>query len=740
MRRKFREWYSIKRAKNPSAIVLIFILLLNILFIMVSATFLSNMPLENNKDMGFFEAAYSTVTMILDAGCISNVIKEVGEANVVLAIGCLIIVMLGMVIFTGAVIGYVTNYISSFIENTNGGTKPVHVSNHVVVLNWNTRASEIINDLLFYNKNKEKQVVIVLVNSNKEEIEKEIAERLSDTVKHENKKVKEAFEKLPWLKRKIAVRKNRFKNTVSFIVREGDVFSAMQLHAISLEQARSIIILGNDVNNMVCKYEKQGRLEESEKGNSQTIKTLMQVADITAADDSADRQKIIVEITDDWTWALVDKIIKRKEKGEKCNIVPVRVNQVLGQILAQFSLMPELNLAYSDLFSNKGDTFFTAHHEKEPDDVFIPRYLESHRHAIPLAIMESRGKHYGFFAAEEQDDIQRTSLPIETDYSLKLNKEYWIERKNIIILGHNSKFDDIMQGFESFFGEWSYTNQVDENGKKRIVDKEDDILHVVVVDEKANLEKMDFDKYHFSVKPVAASIYDRDIIYKAINDFIDSNIEDTSILILSDDTAVNEEIDSKALANLVYVQDIVKERVEKGLNTDVESMDIVVEIVNPKHHEIVKSYSVNNVVISNRYISKMMTQIGEKEELFNFYTDILHYDSSDESDADAQGVEDVKDVKDDNKEEIPVYSSKEIYIKKVDSFFDELPAPSSAYEFVRALYAASVDPSIPVQKRNPTIALGYVKPGGKMFLFCGDQAETKVELEHGDKLIVFSNH
>ena len=45
MRRKLREWYSIKRAKNPSAIVLIFILLLNILFI----SFIWNRSITDNR-------------------------------------------------------------------------------------------------------------------------------------------------------------------------------------------------------------------------------------------------------------------------------------------------------------------------------------------------------------------------------------------------------------------------------------------------------------------------------------------------------------------------------------------------------------------------------------------------------------------------------------------------------------------------------------------------------------------
>lgn len=239
------------------------------------------------------------------------------------------------------------------------------------------------------------------------------------------------------------------------------------------------------------------------------------------------------------------------------------------------------------------------------------------------------------------------------------------------------------------------------------------------MDDKTHLEKMDYyRKYPFVIDTVAAEIYDKDLICSTIDNFVSSNIEDTSVLILSDDSALNENIDANALANLVYVQDIINEKKKKIPNFDVESIDVIVEIIDPKHHDAVNNYSVNNVVISNRYISKMITQIGEKSALFDFYTDILTYDSGDTD----------------------VYESKEIYIKKVRRFFNEVPKPTTADKFIRAVYNAAVDDSIPLNKQNPSIVLGYVKPGARMVLFSGDQSNIEVNLDVNDKLIIFSNH
>lgn len=701
--RKFKEWFSIQLAKHPARVVLLAILLFNVIFFISSALVIKALALKGTEEMSLFEAAFYTVTMILDAGCIQFVIADIGESGTAIAIICLVIILIGMVSFTGAVIGYVTNYISNFIDNSNSGMRRLKISYHLVILNWNTRASEIINDLLFCRK---KQKVVVLVGGRKKEIQKEIEERIMDTIHRENNALLARCRKLG-LRKYFVYFHEKLRNNLTVILREGDVFSAKQLHDISIERARSVVILGNDVNNSICQYGNRERIEENGRGNAQTVKTLMQVADITAAEYSFDDQKIIVEISDDWTWELVQRIINYKQVLGKCNIVPVRVNQVLGQILSQFSLMPELNLVYKELFSNEGATFFVEEKKILDENDYITTYLKNHRSAIPLTTLASNERDYFVYAAGSEKDIQKTCERSDIGFTVKLNRNYWIEKKSVIILGHNSKSKDIMQGFCAFRDEWNYR------------DKSDEILNIIVIDDEQSLEKMNYYKeYPFVTETISASVYDEARICSAIERFVDANEDDTSILILSDDSALSENIDAKALANLVYVQDIISAKKNKDSNFDVESIDVIVEILDPKHHDIVSSYSVDNVVISNRYISKMITQIGEKEAIFDFYTDILTYDI----------------------EESEEFESKEVYTKKVSAFFEELPGECTEEELIRAVWNASVDPEIPKEKQNPTVVLGYVRPGGRITLFEGDQSYRKVKLEKNDKIIVFTNH
>jgi hypothetical protein len=427
------------------------------------------------------------------------------------------------------------------------------------------------------------------------------------------------------------------------------------------------------------------------------------VAQITAAEDSADDQQIIVEVDDDWTLSLVNKIISHKMRKGKCNIVPVAINKILGQIISQFSIMPELNMVYATLFSNKNAAFYVRREDTQPqsENEFIGNYLNNHLHAVPLTWMSGNdGTPNGFYMAGQEAHIsQEDVIHRDVGYSVSLNPNYYFREKNVVILGHNSKSAAIMEGFNAFRNEWQKPDSPE-------------ILNVIVIDEEKHLEKHNYYRqYPYVKKVITADIFEKELICDSINAFVDANTEDTSVLILSDDAVPNEEIDANALTYLIYVQDIISRRLAQNPDFDVKRMDIVIEIINPKNYDVMHHYNAENIVISNRYISKMVTQIGEKEALFDFYKDILTYDE----------------------EAAEKFVSKELYIKKVSEFFTELPAPCLAVDFIRAVYDASPE-------ENKSIVLGYISSGGKITLFEGNQADIQVSLTDKDKLIIYSNH
>ncbi len=718
---KLKKWTSVMMIKHPRKMVLTAIVLLNVLLVILAAVIISHLAPSSLEDRGLWASAFYTVSMILDAGCIEYVIVDVGHSGVAIIVSCLVIVIVGMITFTGCVIGYITTLISGMIDSANSNSRRLYTYNHTIILNWNNRASEIVNDLIYC---EHPQQVVVLVPENKEQVEAEIANRLADTVAREEKELQACLAEMQrdgasWLARHQYAHSNRIRNKMTVIVREGDTFATKQLMDISLDRAKTIIILNRDEHISACRYASQEHREHREKGNSTTIKTLVLVAEITAAESSADNQKIIVEVEDPWTHALVNKVIRHKENLGKCNIVAVPVDRLLGQILSQFSIMPELNRVYNELFSNRGAEFYSIQADiAEVHD--LSDYLKDHFHAVPLTRIQAKtGLNY-YYMADKSADPEHRSNWTDPGVTVACNPKYWIPRRNVLILGHNSKTRALMDAFQAFRAEWNPTAEQ----HARLGTDGRDVLNIAVLDEEKSLERMNYYQDYPYVKTYdPVEIFDEDRIKDAINTFIDDEDGDTGILILSDDTVMAEDMDAQALTYLIYVQEVLAERRAAMGGKDTERVDIVVEILNPKNYDVVHSYSVDYVVISNRYISKLLMQIGEKQPLFEFYTDILTYDVPNRED----------------------YVSKELYIKRIGDYLSDVDEnwnlQCSAASLIRAVYRASIDLSEQLGADHTALVLGYIdEKTRKMVIFSGDQTKCKVDLHADDKLIVFSNH
>ena len=696
------EWESVRFSRKPHNMMLILILAVNVIVLLLAAWVVSALAIRGNEGMGFFTAVYNTFTMILDAGCIESIISDPASANIVLVIFCLVVIVICMITFTGALIGYATNVVSNLIENANANSIKLRISNHVAVLGWNTRASEIINDLLYC---KDKQKVVVLSDGDREQILQEVEERLADTLERENAVIEESVRQKNWLARKIYLFRHKLRNNVEVIVREGDVFSAVHLNNIQLDKAKAIIILGKDLRSAI--REGASSEEETEKGDSRTVKTLIQVVEIASNITSADNQKVVVEIENEWTADLVDKIIRAKLNLEKCRVVPFQVHTVMGQLLSQFSLMPELNKVYSSLFSNKGTSFF-ARPTPYPDNSidFAENYLNTHRKALPLLFIKDEMTHEVFFyyMADSDRDIDAASDKATDTCALSLNRNYWLPEKHVLILGSNSKIHNVMDGYENFCKEWTNAEHPQ-------------IVHLTIVDDEDNLRRANYyQQYRFVEGCIPARIIERDKIASIIKDFVYAHPDNSSILILSDDTVPDDDIDAKMMTFLIYAKDVITRA--RANKRDVNfNVDIIAEVLDPRHVDLVRSYDVDNVVISNRYISKMVTQISEDFARYNLYADIMDYDEM----------------------ETAEYDGIEIYIKKAGEYFDELPPKNtpvdtvirSVYEASRRFWGSDLDFAM---------LLGYIDTRGKVTLFGGARDQQTVTLTAEDKLIIFSNH
>jgi len=578
------------------------------------------------------------------------------------------------------------------------------LTNHTVILNWNTRAAEILSELIYTGRREE--VAIVVPNA-KGNIEQEIQYAIEETIERENERVEREADKLLRdgiiTARGSYISKNSLTDNLSVAVCVGETFSLRVLNEVCVSHARTVIILGKDAAHDDNRHERQ----EVPRSNVNTIKTLMQVAELTSNISSADNQRVVVEAEDSRTYSLIRKIIRHKERRGKCNIIAMPVNKMLGQILSQLALMPELNLVYSDLFSNKGASFYTFKVPESSGMVegeHFDSFFGTHPGAVPLSVMQyDFGRELVYIANDEvtPDDVE---MPAEPVSKLSIDNNYDMGKKYVAMFGHNSKCPEIMANFASFLDEW-------DPGRKGL-------LELVVIDNPRHLEQeRNYEDYWFVSEVVPAEIFEQDKIQNKLSAFVDAHEGSTSVLILSDDLASNDNMDANVLTSLIYVRDLMNSKLDENPNYPVEKINIIAEILDPRNEEILENYSVHNsIIISNRYISKMITQIGGKRAIYEFYKDILRYD----------GLDDATDG---------VFTSREIYIKPVSKFFEkgQYPGLCAARDLIKSIYDASPND-------NKCILIGYVRLDGSLILFTGEEANRTVQLTEGDRLVVFARH
>lgn len=595
MWKKLKKHLSILQHKKARLFVLIGIVLFNLGLWFVSSllSYLIQPELYN----GLFDAIMkSGITWMLDPGFYDP------ETLLSIQIIAILTVIVSMVTFTGGIIAYVSDAVGHFIERSEEGSKPLYLYDHLLILNWNIKALELIADFCFDEEGKD---IVVVSPLERKEIEALIENKLYD---------------LP----------NKSARNVQVVVLQGNIVSKQMLDRVCIQTAKTIVIFSD---------EEQGQSSESYHADITAVKTLMLVDHVS----TDPFQTIIVEIKETKTRALIEERF-RKESEAFPRVIPMLSDELMGKLIAQTVFYPELNQVYAELMSSVGAEFYST------DDASPIDYLKTHSHSIPL--YRHKGRLY--VVAANASDVKKTrieamALPKTLSFLPTTNQA----KHTIVIFGKNNKIPYIKASIRAFEHDGNTTSEIIE-----IASADIDTIRKAV----AGLSKVD------------------------------------TILLLSDDTTTSKKIDSDVLITLLLIQDV----------EILKNASVVIELIDPRHFDIAKSYRVEHTIISNRYVSHMMAQISKNRELYYLYNDMLTYDESDE------GVQ-----------------TRELYVYSAGRFLKG-PFPKhfgSAYEMIADVANSSND---------DYQLVGLVKDGHPS-VFSGNLDKSgPIELKQDDKLVVVS--
>lgn len=607
---------------------------------------------------------WQIITDVLDPGFLSNYATDQGTKVTVLIE--VIVIIICMITFTGAIIGSISSAITTFLENYEAGPKRMYLKDHIIILNWNHQAAGIITEYLYTEICED---VVVLTTQDRNRITKEIEDSIFE----------QGY--------------TRSQKHVNFVVKQGEPFSYSELESVCAKKARTIIVLSDS---------------DPQEGDLRTLKTVMMVSQMNQGREDC---TIVVE-TDNQN---IYELVTRMQGRESHLIVPAYLNKLLGKMLAHIALQPELNIVFAEIFSHNGNEFYSIPftkmadlNEEETEEEVLTHFIEAYNHAIPLVTSKSFNSDSSnklFVLAERQSDCLKMRLREQGRRlpAVKLKESFVIPKKILVLLGSNSKLRYMIYSFEAYI-----RNYGEDKLKIYFVDTEE---HLEQVPECSSFEKVLIqDRYNVME------------IRKVLKSFDLTEIN--TIVILSDDTVSQVQYDSGALISLI------------DINRELETIDknkrpeVIVEILNPKNHEIVQQYNIDNVIVSNRYISSMMALLGDDDSVFELIYDILTFD---------------KELDDFGQTYANKDDSKELYVKRCGDYFESSPIPyfHSPAELIRAVFYASNKQHVVVgviyadesknQKQMDFFDRSYIFPSNL------DNEERGVRLKEDDRLIIFSS-
>jgi ion channel POLLUX/CASTOR len=243
---------------------------------------------------GLGEAFWQSLLRILDPGTFS------GDNGWFLRIVMLIVTIIGISI-AAVLIGLIASAIEQRIEMLRRGRSAVVETGHTLILGFSPRVFTVISELCIANENQKRPTIVVLANRDKQEMEDELATRITSP------------------------------GSTRIVCRRGEPSSLNDLAMANAAHARSVVVLGSD----------------DVSGDAEVVKSVLAVLHVLASN----AVPIVAEVDD----AETARALHEASDGR---VLTVRATDVIARITAQACRKAGLSAVCQDLLDFDGDEIY----------------------------------------------------------------------------------------------------------------------------------------------------------------------------------------------------------------------------------------------------------------------------------------------------------------------------------------------------------------------------------------------
>ena len=393
---KLKAKSTLKTYQKPLLVTLLTLLIINFIILAIAAIIAFAID-NNNYDGalfgGNFAAAFVTAVKWMIA---PNSILSYDTDKLSIMVLAAVVIVIEMVLFIGAIVAMVTTSLRSYIDKKSKAKGKIILSNHFVILNWNSKVPDIIFNLMLKGV---KNNIVILSNQTKEYIESEIKSLfLANDVTQKYK--------------------------ANLIIKEGDPLLRGNLDDISIEKASQIVVMARE------------DMSDGDDDNilNQDLLNLKIVLRIGSFDIPSNTQ-IVVETDSDETRQQIENISFTVSSLKGKSVIPVSFNRKIGQIIAQSIVSPEMAEVYLELFSFQGAEFYSLDSKET-----VEEYMNTHDNSIPVAKLNK----LFVLADDEKECLKRREGAISSIVPLRPVVIRPHKNCNIFVIGDNKKCEFIL--------------------------------------------------------------------------------------------------------------------------------------------------------------------------------------------------------------------------------------------------------------------------------------------------------
>jgi voltage-gated potassium channel Kch len=495
-------------------------------------------------------------TMLLQALAPNPVDVNAGPWRFLLA---MLVITLGGIFMVSIFIGIVTSSLENKVQSLRRGRSRVIEKDHTVILGWDEHIFTIISELAIAFETHARSCIVIMGDKDKVEMEDEIRAKV-----HHNKKKTE------------------------IVCRSGNPIDMADLEIVSLNTARSIIVLapgGEDADNCV-------------------IKTLLAITNNPHR--RAQPFHIVTEIQD----ATNLEAARLVGKDEATILL---ISDIIAHIIAQTCRQSGLSVVYTELLNFEGDEIYFNEEPKLVGRTFGEALLRYEDSAVigllpaggdpklnpPMGTVVQAGDKL-IVVSNDETTVHLSNLstpPIQADL-IRLQAPKKPEPELTLILGWNKRGATIVSEMDEYVAPGSSITVVDEMAE---VGREIDLI-------KATLKNQ-------SISFQIGNMTER----KTLNRLAIENY--THVIVLADlEDFEAQVVDARTLITLLHLREIDE---HAG-----HPFSIVSEMLDVRNRNLAEITHVDDFIVSDELASLLMAQISENKDLRRVFDDLFYSEGS----------------------------------------------------------------------------------------------------------------